>query len=167
MAKKPVKIKTTFNLKKLANNLDDIVVDGLNLQARYLNDSIQNGIDVGEDIFGRKFKPLSGMRKKARSLKNQGAKILDATGNMRKTKLIRATKNNPRSGVKMDGKNKKGQYYGALHNQGGVNELGHALPKRKWFGITLEMRPGGKLLEKTYKMMRMNIRRKWRKKLGY
>ena len=40
MAKKPVKIKTTFNLKKLANNLDNIVVEGLNLQAKYLNDDI-------------------------------------------------------------------------------------------------------------------------------
>ena len=48
MAKKPVKIKTSFNLKKLANNLDNIVVEGLNLQAKYLNDGPQRYMSVKE-----------------------------------------------------------------------------------------------------------------------
>jgi hypothetical protein len=169
MAKKPLKIKSTFNLKKLANNIDDIVADGLNLQAKYLNDSIQNGIDVGEDIDGKAFYPLSGMRLTSRSLKNQGSKILDATGNMRKTKLIRAKKGdrNPVAGVKQNGRpNKKGNHYGAFHNKGGVNELGHIVPQRKWFGITKEMLPGGILNMKVMQIMLMRIRSKWRRRGG-
>ena len=67
----------------------------------------------------------------------------------------------------MVGKNKKGIHYGALHNQGGVNEQGNILPQRKWFGITLGMRPGGDLLKKTYELMKLSIRSNWRKKLGY
>mgnify|MGYP003660216917 FL=1 len=167
MAKDPIKIKTTFNLKKLAINIDKIVADGLNMQAKYLNDSIQNGIDTGTDIYGDSFARLGGMRIQSRRLKGQGSKILDATGNMRKTKLIRATGSNPVAGVKQNGRpNKQGNHYGAFHNKGGINELGHNVPKRKWFGITKEMLPGGRLNNKVMEIMKMHIRSQWRRKMS-
>jgi len=158
---KPVKIKSTFNLKKLASNVDNLVVDGLNLQGKYLNDDIQNGIDLSEDIFGKRFKPLSMVRTQQRKRKNQGHKPLIVTGNMRKTRLIKASTSKPTVTIRMIGKNKKGEFYGAEHNKGVGN-----LPQRKWFGITKGMQPGGKLNKKSMAQMRLAIRRKWRSGLG-
>ena len=154
-------ITSTFSLKKLAKNVDNIVVDGLNLQAKYLNDDIQNGIDLGEDIYGERFKPLSMMRSKQRRQKNLGIKPLDVTGNMRKTRIIKATASQPVVTIRMIGTNKKGEVYGADHNTGKGN-----LPVRKWFGITKQMQPGGRLNKKAMGQMRLAIRKQWRTRFG-
>ena len=165
---KNIKIKSTFNLKKLANNIDNVVADGLNTMAKFLNDSIQNGLDFGVDIDDKPFEKLGPARRKERGAKGTGSKPLVETGNMRKTRIIKAKGNDPVAKIKMMGK-KNGIHYGALHNEGYVVSSGKfkgsEVPQRKWFGFTKQMKPGGSDNKKAMNLILLNIRRNWRKKI--
>lgn len=41
----PKRFKKTFDFKKLANKLDKIIVDDLNIVGNHINKAIQDGID--------------------------------------------------------------------------------------------------------------------------
>ena len=146
---KPVRMKSTFSFKKFANKLDSIIVADLNTVGNHINKAIQDGIDSGKDINGKGFKPLEPITKEL-----GGNKPLDRTGNMRKTKIIRATSAKKQFIIEMSGKSKKGRYYGAFHNTGftQTNDKqwfhGAKVPKRAWFGIPKSMFPGEAAYEK-------------------
>ena len=169
---KPVRIKSTFNFKKLANKLDSIIVQDLNTVGNHINKAIQDGIDSGKDINGKGFEPLRPSTKAF-----GGNKPLDRTGNMRKTKKIPATRAKKSFTIEMSGKSKKGRYYGAYHNTGYTivenkftkafmpNAIGAKVPKREWFGIPKSMFPGEAAYQKAIASRSLMVRSAW-KKLG-
>ena len=146
---KAVRMKKTFSFKKFANKLDKIIVADLNTVGNHINKAIQDGIDSGKDIHGGRFKPLEPITKEL-----GGNKPLDRTVNMRKTKIMRATRAKKQFIIEMSGKSKKGRYYGAFHNTGftQTNDKqwfhGAKVPKREWFGIPKSMFPGEVAYEK-------------------
>ena len=163
---KPVRMKSTFSFKKLANKLDSIIVQDLNTVGNHINKAIQDGIDSGKDIDGKGFEPLRPSTKAF-----GGNKPLDRTGNMRKTKKIPATRSKKSFIIQMDGKSKKGAYYGAYHNTGFTQTNpkqwfhGAKVPKREWFGIPKSMFPGETAYQKAIAERHMRVRSAW-KKLG-
>ena len=163
MAKKP---KKTFNLNKLARKLGpDIITHGLNIMGARLNKSIQENLNAGVDINGKRFDRL-----KDSTVDLGGSKPLRRTGNMSKTKLTKATRVNPVYSIEMRGfagskddqgrKRNKGARakYGALHNEGYTTSPKSMIPgkevhARKWFGITKYMKPNVKNLKKRYMIL--------------
>ena len=135
------RIKTTFNLAKLAKRLNLNVTVGLNHMIKELNNEIQRNTESGVDVKGNKFKSLSQstgtqrINKEGYYKQKGGGGILNYTGNMKRTKVTQAKPTAvPTARIEMTGKLKKGknkgEHYGAFHNTGGGK-----LPKRKWFGI--------------------------------
>ena len=55
---KNIKIKTTFSYLKLANNMNKIIADGLNMMAVRLNKSLQENLDKSVDINNQHFEKL-------------------------------------------------------------------------------------------------------------
>ena len=161
---KALRIKKTFNLKKLANKLDKIIVDDLNVLGSSINKAIQDGIDSGKDIHGNSFKDLEPITKVL-----GGSKPLNRTGNMRKTKKIPATRAKKKFVIQMAGTSKKGRYYGAYHNTGFEQDnkkqwfYGSKVPKREWFGIPKTMHPGQAGYEKATVGRRLRIRSAFKK----
>ncbi|QDP54218.1 MAG: hypothetical protein Unbinned4234contig1003_4 [Prokaryotic dsDNA virus sp.] len=161
---KALRIKKTFNLKKLANKLDKIIVDDLNVLGSSINKAIIDGINSGKDIHGNSFKDLEPITKVL-----GGSKPLNRTGNMHKTKKIPATRSKKIFAIHMAGKSKKGRYYGAYHNTGFIqtNEkqwfYGSKVPKREWFGIPKTMYPGQPAYEKATVGRRLRIRSAFKK----
>ena len=47
MSKPKIKIKRTFDYKKLARQLPQVIADGLNEKAKWINLGIQDGINTG------------------------------------------------------------------------------------------------------------------------
>ena len=80
-------IKKTFNLKKLVRTMPDLFKNFVNVHGAGINDAIQNGIDLGVDIHGKPFKQMSAVTEAMRSARRTGNKLLDESGEMRKTKL--------------------------------------------------------------------------------
>ena len=158
------KVTKTFSLGKLAKKLDTTIVDGLNQLIVRLNKSIQQNLESQKDIRGNPYKDLSESTGSQRIAKqgyykqSGGGGILNYTGNMKKTTVTKA-KPGPEAVAKieMTGK-RKGVHYGAYHNQGGGK-----LPKREWFGITKDMKPGGKELKTALGLIKLGIRRGWKK----
>ena len=165
---KNIKIKTTFSYLKLANNMNKIIADGLNMMAVRLNKSLQENLDKSVDINNQPFEKLGPARLAERAAKGTGSKPLVETGNMRKTRVIKAKGDDPVAKIKMMGK-KKGIYYGAMHNEGYVVSSGKfkgsEVPQRRWFGMTEDMKAGGKENDKVMNLIKRDIRKKWRKKL--
>ena len=169
-------VKKTFSLKKLAATLGpDIITHSLNIMGKRLNKSIQENLDNGIDINGKRFESLSETTKEL-----GGNKPLRRTGNMGKTKLTKATRANPVYTIEMRGfpgpeddqgrKRKKGarQKYGAFHNQGYTTSdksmiPGKEVPARKWFGITKQMQVGGEEFKKALYEMKVKIHLGWKK----
>ena len=150
-----------FN-KALARKLNTIIADGLNMMAVRLNKTIQQGIDKGVDIKGKAFEPLGPA---VRSVRGSGAKILDDTGRMRGTKIIKATEENIVAKIAMTGK-KAGKFYGAMHNKGYTVKAGKfkgsTVPKRNWFGMTDSMKPGGKDNSAVIGLIKIKLRNNWK-----
>ncbi len=167
---KPVRIKKSFNFKKLANKLDGIIVNDLNVLGNRINKAIQDGIDKGKDINNKSFKPLEPSTKAF-----GGKKPLNRTGNMRKTKKTPATRGKHRFMIEMTGKSKKGAYYGAYHNTGYTivenkftkafmpNAIGSKVDPREWFGIPKSMFPGESEYKKAMAERTFRIRSAWKK----
>tara|TARA_Y100000310_G_C20311223_1_gene636328 strand:+ start:165 stop:653 length:489 start_codon:yes stop_codon:yes gene_type:complete len=158
------RVKSTFNFKKLAKKLDNIIVADLNAVGNHINKAIQDGIDSGTDIKGKSFKRLEPI-----TVALGGKKPLNRTGNMRKTKKIPATASKKQFTIEMSGKSKKGAYYGAYHNTGFVQTNpkqwfhGSEVPKREWFGIPKSMFPGESAYEKAIAERSMRVRSAWKK----
>ena len=161
---KPVRLKKTFNFRKLANKLDGIIVNDLNVLGNRVNKAIQDGIDKGKDINDKSFKPLEPVTKAL-----GGKRPLKRTGNMRKTKKTPATRSKHRFIIEMTGKSKKGAYYGAYHNTGFTQTNpkqwfhGSKVPKREWFGIPKSMFPGESEYKKAMAERTFRIRSAWKK----
>ena len=150
-------IKKTFDLKKLVRQMPELFETFVNTHGAGINDAIQNGIDLQEDINGKSYKPMSAVTEVQRALKGTGSKLLDESGNMRKTKLEKANKDNLVFKITNVGKNKQGEYYGTYHN------TGSGVPKREWFGIPKESKPGGSDYNKRKEVLLRMIRLAWRK----
>tara|TARA_Y100000593_G_scaffold95130_1_gene200432 strand:+ start:9056 stop:9583 length:528 start_codon:yes stop_codon:yes gene_type:complete len=167
---KKTRFKKTFSFKKLANKLENIIINDLNSVGNWLNKSIQDGIIAGKDIDGKPFRALEettgSMRiaKQGYYKKSGGGGILDYSGNMKKTKKIPAKTGNLRFILEMVGKNKAGKVYGAFHNTGFNQDnpkqwfYGSKVEKRKWFGITKKMYPGGSDYKKATKERSFRIK---------
>lgn len=156
MPKKPkIKIKKTFDFKKLARKLPKIIADGLNEKIKWINIGIQDGINEGRDVEGKAFEPLSDVTLKLRKDKGTGETILYETGKMANTTIDRATPAQLSASVISKAE------YGILHNEGFPDEN---LPQRKWFGITKTNRPSGKYHEKVSKYLAVKLHRAWRKR---
>ena len=134
-----VTVTRTFHPKTLARDIDKIMLAAENTFGARLNDEIQNGIDTGTDINQKSFKKLHPKTLERRSKKGQGNKILEITGKMKRTDLIKAK--TPGTGWKIIAKTP----YARTHNEG----LGH-IPQRKWFGWPKDFKiPNGKEWIKT------------------
>ena len=161
---KAVRMKSTFSFKKFANKLDSIIVADLNTVGNHINKAIQDGIDSGKDINGGSFKSLEPITKEL-----GGNKPLDRTGNMRKTKKIPATRAKKSFIIQMNGKSKKGAYYGAYHNTGFTQTNpkqwfhGAKVPKREWFGIPKSMFPGEDAYQKAIASRSLMVRSAFKK----
>lgn len=150
-------IKKTFNLKKLVRTMPDLFKNFVNVHGAGINDAIQNGIDLGVDIHGKPFKQMSAVTEAMRSARRTGNKLLDESGEMRKTKLEKATNENLTFSITNIGKSSDGVYYGTFHN------TGEGRPKREWFGIPKESKPGGADYNKRKEVLLRMIRQAWRK----
>ena len=133
----------TFNLKKLVRTMPDLFKNFVNVHGAGINDAIQNGIDLGVDIHGKPFKQMSAVTEAMRSARRTGNKLLDESGEMRKTKLEKATNENLTFSITNIWKSSDGVYYGTFHN------TCEGRPKREWFGITKKQeKVGYRLMEK-------------------
>tara|TARA_Y100000310_G_scaffold55597_1_gene50972 strand:- start:1752 stop:2240 length:489 start_codon:yes stop_codon:yes gene_type:complete len=156
---------TTFDFNKLQSKLKTIFKDELNVLGNGINKAIQDGIDAGKDIEGNNFEPLHDITKMT-----GGSKILERTGNMKKTNKDPAKENDLKFVITGVGVGRKGKHYGAFHNQEGgyTNPPGSWFPgttvnQRKWFGISKEMRIGGSEFDKRILEIRARIESAFRK----
>lgn len=126
-----VKVTRTFFPGELAKQCDQIITGAINGIGNRINDEIQNGIDLGTDIGGKPFKKLKDVTMKRRRFYQQGDKILDITGKMKRTKKIPATSTtNFKIIAETD--------YARTHNEG---DSSRNIPKRQWFGFPKRFRP--------------------------
>jgi len=142
-------VSKNFNLKRVADFLDDIMVDAINQLGNHLNVSIQNGLDESIDINGKPFERLADATIISRAkhpkrpenspkpLLDKGQKNPNAENALRTVKKIPATLANPVFELKAI------TPYGTLHNTGYTNSRGVTVPKREWFGKTKDIKPGG------------------------
>ena len=137
----------------------DIIAETLTDRARYQNESIQRGIDTQTDIKGAKFAKLkTDTTLRIRNKRGHGFTPLDTmkTGSkkkLRNTKMVPAKQSDLTSKVIMVNE------HGIYHNQEGGFITGEnsmipnqKVPQREWFGITKEMKKGGKQYEKFVRM---------------
>ena len=154
--------KRNYDPRKLARELDTVWIDAFKPMIRELNLEIQTGIATSTDVDGKKFKNLKKSTTDIRKRRGQPEQPpLKITGKMRGTKIIQATKAKPSFEIVMTGKS-KGVYYGVLHNEGfttGGMIPGKKVPARKWFGIPIEYKKGGKRYEEARRQVRYNLRR--------
>ena len=162
------KVKTTFSLAKLGRKIDKTIVTGLNTMMNHLNKEIQEHLEAGKDIHGKPYESLSEVTQNMRDnkmgyySKGGGGGTLNWSGNMRKTKKTPAVPGAvPTAKIEMVGK-RKGQHYGAYHNEGASRKSGN-LPQREWFGMTKSMKPGGKELNKALGIIKLGIVAGWKK----
>ena len=155
MSKPKIKIKRTFDYKKLARQLPQVIADGLNEKAKWINLVIQDGINTGKDLDGKTFKKLSPVTLARRKKKMTGKTPLYETGKMSQTRIKRAKPSDLTATIFTKSK------YGIYHNEGNPSMK---LPKRKWFGVNKDNKPGGKYNLKSSKVIATKLHRAWRKK---
>ena len=159
-----VKVKKNFSFKKAASLIQKNVADSLNVMAVYQNEAIQRGIATSIDIEGKAFKRLSSESTlPIRNKRGQGFTALDRMKGerqkkLRNTKIIKATK------AKLISKIQMLTGYGVFHNEGYTTAADSMIPskkvaKRNWFGISKEMRKGGKQYEKYARMTLFKIQK--------
>jgi len=136
-----------FNLKRAADFLDDIMVDAVNRMGSHLNKSIQDGLESSRDINGDAFEPLSPVTIASRSQSNPKP-LLDKGTNRQATNALRSIKNEPATSNNPVFVLEATSDYGGLHNTGYTNSKGVTVPKREWFGITKDIKPGGEQYKK-------------------
>ena len=148
------KVTVNFDFKKMAKAMRQRYTKVINdMFLANINKTIQQGIESGKDINGDKFEELKDSTEQIGiNTKNPIKQPLIRTGNMRKTRLFKATTGNLVARIEMVGKSKKGAIYGQYHNKGFTTSPNSAVPnkkveKREWFGITKEMKPGGSAYE--------------------
>ena len=158
------KIIKTYDFSKLKRNFKHLLKEEINVLGNHLNKAIQDNIDNSRDLNKSSFKRLSPVTKKL-----GGDKILERSGTMRKTKKIPATDKKLEFHIEMAGKSSRsGNYYGAYHNEGYVNPPGSwfpgtVVPARKWFGVPVDFKKGGKEYDKAILNIKLRIRRAFKK----
>ena len=154
MSKPKFKVDKSFSYKKLANQLPDIIADGLNEKAKWINKGIQDNLDAGVDIDGNPHTELSDTTIKIRESRgHKSGPPLVASGKMRNTRKIKEAKSGNLVATII-----AITPYGKEHNEG-LN----GMPQRKWFGITKDNRPGGEYSKKVDTFLTDKIRRGWKK----
>tara|TARA_R110002110_G_scaffold216643_1_gene430631 strand:+ start:593 stop:1099 length:507 start_codon:yes stop_codon:yes gene_type:complete len=150
MAKSSAKLFTTFDLKKMANRLNKVISDSLNVHGKRVNKDIQDGLKAGKDLNDSSFEPLSENTKRT-----GGSKPLVRSGTLGQTRVKQSTPGKePVYEIRMVGKSgRTGEIYGAFHNTGYTNSPkarfpGAKVPQRKWFGISVRMAPGSDAYKK-------------------
>jgi len=156
-----IKASKNFSFSKSSEAIGTIVARTLNKMARHLNASIQKGIDTSTDIHGNKFTKLSkDSTLPIRNRRNHGFTPLDTAKvtksgrqSSRSLRATRITTAKPKDLFRgMTSKIKMVQDHGLFHNDGfttGSKSMipNKTVPKREWFGITKEMKPGGSAYE--------------------
>tara|TARA_Y100001963_G_scaffold48648_1_gene68399 strand:- start:1405 stop:1929 length:525 start_codon:yes stop_codon:yes gene_type:complete len=149
------KIYVNFDFRKMARKLNKRYTQLINdMFLTNINKAIQQGIDNSKDINGTRFERIKDSTIEiGNNTKNPVKKPLNRTGNMRKTKLFKATTGNLLAKIEMAGKSKGGKLYGQYHNKGFTTSPNSAVPnkdvpKRNWFGIHEDFRKNGKLYKK-------------------
>ena len=140
-------VKKDFNLNRVANFLDEIMVDAVNRMGSHLNKSIQDGLESSRDINGDAFEPLSPVTIASRSQSNPKP-LLDKGTNRQATNALRSIKKEPATSNNPVFVLEATSDYGGLHNTGYTNSKGVTVPKREWFGITKDIKPGGEQYKK-------------------
>ena len=160
---KKTRIRRTYSFKKLQRKFPSIVADALNVIGKRLVKSMMDGIDRGRDINGNSFAPLKSTTKAL-----GGKQPLKRTGKMQDgLRKYPATVSKLQFMIEMNAKS-RGEVYGAFHNMGYKNSPDSwfpnaEVPKRKWFGLTKEMKPGGAEFKKAIKEIHKRVVSAWRK----
>ena len=167
-----------YSFGKAANKLMDIIAETLTDMARYQNESIQRGIDTQTDIKGTKYAKLStASTLPIRSKRGHGFTLLStmkmgsigASGrDFSTSKSLRATKMVPAKQSDLTSKVIMVNEHGIYHNEGFTTASdsmipGKKVPQREWFGITEEMKKGGKQYEKFVRMTLTKIEKSLKK----
>ena len=163
-----MKTKRNYSFKKAASAINGIIAETLTDMVRYQNEAIQAGIKNSRDIEGSPFEKLNKESTlPIRNRRKQGFTPLDTMKLGRKKKLrglknIPATKNNLVAKLIMTAD------HGVYHNEGfttSSNSMipGKKVPARNWFGITKDMRAGGRRHKNFVKMSMMKMLQSLRK----
>lgn len=158
-------LEKNFDFNKV--RIQKISSDWMNMLMNHINKSIQDGIDKGVDIDGKPFAPVSQFTKNSKHDKQGHKRILERSGRMRQTRLLRPTptkmtfeivsgkfKSKSRWNVEYKGKKSSGTRQKPKYNYGAGHLNQHStspdslipnksVPKRKWFGIPKDMLPNG------------------------
>ena len=159
-----MKIKKTFSFKKLEKKMPGIIASTINVIGNRLVKSIKDNVKSGRDIDGSSFEPLKDSTKAL-----GGKKPLFRSGKMIKgiKKTPAEAGDDPKFILEMTSES-RGEVYGAFHNMGYKNSPDSwfpnaEVPKRKWFGLTKEMKPGGSEFKKAIKEIHKRVVSAWRK----
>lgn len=156
------RVKTTFDLGKLAGKADALIVKTLNHVGVAVNKAIQDNIDAGIDLDGSPFESLSPSTERQRSTKTGyykkpgGGGILNWQGSVNSRKALRETRLKKAKKGKLNYTITMFNKHGAYHNEGGGK-----LPKRKWFGIPKSAKGNVDVAMDTLKLEVVSA---WRKK---
>ena len=144
-----IKSRRNYSPGKVALNIDKLIAEMLTDMAKWQNESIQSGIDNKRDIEGKPFTALSkDSTLPIRNRRKQGFTPLD-TGKTGRKKKLRNTRVYPATQKKHIAIVKMLTSYGVYHNEGFTakgwfKKHPKKVPARNWFGISKEMRLGGR-----------------------
>ena len=150
--------RRNYSFKKAANLITGIIPSSLSDMAVYQNEAIQAGIRNKRDIDGKAFVALKQSTMEIRNKRGQGFTPLDRMKGERQKKL-RNTKVHKATKRKLVSKVEMLTSYGVYHNQEGGFKIENRfmkkekqVPQRKWFGITKDMKKGGRRYENYIRM---------------
>ena len=157
-----IKSRRNYSPGKVALNIDKLIAEMLTDMAKWQNESIQSGIDNKRDIEGKPFTALSkDSTLPIRNRRKQGFTPLD-TGKTGRKKKLRNTRVYPATQKKHIAIVEMQTSYGVYHNEGFTakgwfKKHPKKVPARNWFGISKEVRPGGRKYKVFVKTVLMDI----------
>jgi len=159
-------LKKNFDFNKI--KINEISSTWLTQLSNYINKSIRDGLEKGEDINEKKFHPVSEFTKNSIHDGKPHKSPLVRSGRMGETRILRPTqkkltfkinsgvkKSKKRWNLEYKGKKRSGTRakskvnYGKLHNEGYWTSKKSLIKKnvyvqqREWFGIPKDMLPNG------------------------
>ena len=163
-----MKTKRNYSFKKAASAINGIIAETLTDMVRYQNEAIQAGIDNSRDIEGNAFEKLSEKSTlPIRNRRKQGFTPLD-TMKLGRRKKLRHLKVIPATETEFVAKIVMTAKYGVYHNEGfdakgWFKNNPKKVPARNWFGVTKDMRAGGRRYENYVRMSLMKMAQSLRK----
>ena len=157
-----IKSRRNYSPGKAARNVDNLIAKMLTDMAKWQNEAIQSGIDNKRDIEGKPFTALSkDSTLPIRNRRKQGFTPLD-TGKTGRKKKLRNTRVYPATQKKHIAIVEMQTSYGVYHNEGFTakgwfKKHPKKVPARNWFGISKEVRPGGRKYKVFVKTVLMDI----------